>query len=210
MGRRALAGLMLLALGVASTAFAGDAAPTIRASSYHSPGAGTRLLAFSGSIPVARAGETVTILARECSSVGYRAIAGVQTDARGLWFKDEVWPVANGLYRARWENRFSNSVLLKTVSIRLAVRKVPAKRAWVVTAGTIPSHDMTGRRVVLQRRRGSSWVAMRNSRLRLGNSPFSFVVRFVVPTRGLTLRVLFPAKTTAPCFEAAATRPWRS
>ena len=200
----------LLALVAAGGSAAAPATPTMSVSWYHSPGAGTRLLAFSGTIPIERAGEDVTILVKECSATAYRAIAAARTDARGRWFKDEVWPVANGVYRVRWRNRLSNTAFLRNVALRLQVEKLGDRRAWRVTATTVAGHDMYRKRVLLQRQSGPGWRTIRTTRLRLGPYPWTYVATFSVASSGLTLRALFPSATNAPCYAAAATAPWRS
>jgi hypothetical protein len=200
----------VLVLGLATAATAAEPGPTLQLSRYWSPGAGARLLALSGTVPVAKPGEEIAILAKECSANAFRTIAGAQTDAQGRWFVDDVWGVANGTYRARWNDRLSNTVREKNLPLRFAVRKLRPGRTWAVTAFTVAGHDMSRRRVVLQRQRGASWVTLRTTRLGFGGRPWSFSARFSIPARGLTVRVLFPAATGAPCFDAAATAPWRT
>jgi hypothetical protein len=51
-------------------------------------------------------------------------------------------------------------------------------------------------------------VPVRQARLRARFTTFEAV--FAVPTRGLTLRALVPARSAAPCYTANVTSTWRS
>lgn len=200
-----------LTVGSLLAASAGAATiPTIRATLYADAGAGTRLLRFSGEVPVAKAGEEVTILGRECGAGPERAVGGTITDSSGAWFEDAVWPLPNATYRARWSGRLSEPVRVKNLTLHLTVTKSRRARRWTVSARGIAGFDWTGRKVVLQRQTaGGGWARLRDVALRQ-TTPWVFAATFPMRPRGLTVRVLFPARTVAPCFDAAATPPWRT
>jgi hypothetical protein len=197
-------GSVLAASAIAATI------PTIRATLYPDAAAGTRLLRFGGEVPVARAGEEVTILGRECGAGPERVVGGTTTDSTGAWFEDGVWPLPNATYRARWSGRLSEAVRVKNLTLQFTVTKSRRVRRWTVAAHAVSGFDWTGRKVVLQRQTaGGGWVRLRDVRLRQ-TTPWVFAATLLIRPRALTVRVLFPARTVAPCFDAAATPSWRT
>jgi hypothetical protein len=207
---RTLCSAVAAAAVLASAAAAADSLPTIRATLYRDAGAGTNLLRFSGEVPTAKAGDEVTVLGRDCGSGPDRVVGGTITDARGVWLEEDVWPLPNGSYRARWNGRLSEPVRVKNLTMHFSVKKSRGARRWTVGAIGVQGFEWTGRKVVLQRQAATGrWIRLRDARLRQ-TTPWYFAATFAISGRGLRVRVLFPTATVAPCFEAAATPAWRT
>lgn len=138
---------------------------------------------------------------RECGYDGFRVVEGTTTTAGGAWTIDI--PRTIGVWRARWNDRHSTTVSIRA-PIHVSATKVPGRRAWKVAIPRFSgarAYDYHGRIVELQRRTAAGrWVLVRRARLRATSTAYEAV--FPVPTRGLTLRALVPARTAAPCFTA--------
>jgi hypothetical protein len=177
-------------------------------------------LAFSGTIERGAAGEYVDVLGRDCRARGERSITSTRTLAGGRWRIDNpnpsppfgYTPVYSGTtFRARWNDQFSAPYLWR-LPLRPTVSKVSGRRAWRVQVLTRPP-GIAGQTVELQRLSRGQWVRVRRARLVETRSTVSEVFHgtvFNVPTRGLTLRVLLPTQSAAPCYLAGASQQWRS
>lgn len=220
----ARASLFVMALGLfapagaAGTGSANDV--TIRADLTHSRG-----LELEGKIASNAAGEAVHVLAKDCGPAhhAYRLVAGTTTVGGGVWrvtSQEAGLPLGpSGIYfRARWRRHVSRPVLVKLPASVLA-RWRPRKRVVLVSVSTwFSGQSLRGRFVELQRQIEESDVWVRVRRARLGPRRRSrgllpgdlFTTQFAIPTRGLTLRVLVPQQTGAPCFSAGVSATWRS
>ena len=120
------------------------------------------------------------------------------------------------MFRARWRNQLSNTILDKTPVRVSYVQRIPRRRAWKVVVNPVPIYmKLGGKPVVLQRFRAGKWERLRSASLVLkanydygGGTNYEAV--FEVPTRGLKLRVLVPTKTVAPCYHGRTTETWRT
>jgi hypothetical protein len=211
--RRVLLVAVLVAAAVtvspapADAALAQDVSISVR--QYRSPTSGAFTLAFSGRIASGAAGESIFLLVKECGYDGFRVVEGTPTTAGGAWSIDTVRVL--GAWRARWNDRHSSPVTIRA-PIHVSATRVPGRRAWKVAIPRYSGarvYDYQGRIVELQRRTAAGrWVLVRRAQLRATFTAYEAV--FQVPTRGLTLRVLVPARTASPCFTANSTAPWRS
>jgi hypothetical protein len=209
---------LLAPAGAAGTGSANEV--TIRADLRRSRG-----LELEGTVASSAAGETVHVLAKDCGPAhhAYRLVAGTTTAGGGVWrvtSQEAGLPLGPSAtyFRARWRRHVSRPVLVKFPASVLA-RWRPRKRVVLVSVATWFSGQSLRRRFVeLQRQiEGTDmWVRIRRARLgprrrSRGLRPGDlFMTQFAIPTRGLTLRVLVPQQTGAPCFSAGVSATWRS
>ena len=170
---------------------------------------------FAGRVPASRA-QRVTLLVRECSSRFYRQIGATTSIGAGTWEMTVGggygFPMApsGSTYRARWNGRFTVPFAWRTQLVP-GVTKLSGSRfrVTVYTGYASPLQDLRGRSVILQRLSDGRYVDVRSAVLRLVDAR-TFTTTFAVPTRGLTLRVLAPTKTTRPCYNAGASAVFQS
>jgi hypothetical protein len=197
---------------------------TIRVREFFDPDTNTREVELSGLVPNRSAGEHVEVLAKDCGPNyrHYRVVAGTTTIAGGSWSllsnKPPVYvriPV-NSYFRARWRGELSDPVLNPIAAFVTVAWRPRLRRVEVAVSTGQTGQSLRGRYVELQRKlpRTDSWTRVR--RARLGRGVFEryfgqqFKTRFAIPTRGLTLRVVVPAQTGAPCFSVGVSQTWRS
>lgn len=197
---------------------------TIRARLFVNPGTATRELELTGAVASGQAGETVDILAKECGPAYrfYRVVAGVNTSEGGAWRlitnrePDYHNLPLNAYLRARWRGNQSEPVLVRVPAIVLVAWRPRLRAVDVSVSNWTSGQNLRGREVELQRKVAGTdqWVRVR--RARLGRGAYvryagqTFNARFVVPTRGLTLRAYFPDSSGAPCFTAGFSRSFQS
>jgi hypothetical protein len=178
----------------------------------HPSGGGLPSHLFSGRLANGAEGELVTVLAKACPRNAETAVAGATTVAGGFWEAEAATASQRTAmtYRARWEGRFSEPVKVWTPIFVNAGKAGPRSViAFVDTAGAL--QDLRGKFVQLQRfdRTTGRWRLYKRARLRRntgpGLFPFNFTTTFRQVRRGLTVRVLVPPKTAAPCYQARAT-----
>lgn len=218
----ALAATLLVLLACASAAAQSDAV-TMSLGQYRNVN-GVRVLVFSGAVASGAAGQTVEVLGQDCGGRGYRLIGAAETRVGGGWQLENPsavppyrsTPVGSGMsFRARWKEQQSDPVVFRTPAWIWA-RQVSGRRAWEVhVSPEAPvAVSMSGKVVQLQRRIGSRWVVYRSAKLvrkatfELG--AYNHQAIFGVPQRGLRLRGFLPRKSALPCYQPAATEPWRS
>lgn len=207
---RLIAAAVAVGVALASAASAAPGADvTLRVERFYDAGNFTWRLRFSGTISPAAANVYVPVLGHRCGTPFSTAVAvaGASTRADGSWQAEPgnpvIWPPAT--YRARW-----NGVLSEPVTIRIPItpvwfQKLPGRR-YRVTVG-VPY--MRGRIVELQRLAAGRWVRVRSARLAaVRKFPGSFSATFTVRTRRLTLRILIPEASAAPCYLEATTKTW--
>ena len=137
---------------------------------------------LSGLVPTRRAGELVTIYAREVNGGSPHSLASVVTDATGAW-RFAVRPTILTYYLAGWNGGFTPET---AVGVRPSVsfRALTGRRFKVLVRG---SHSFAGRFVQLQRRTASGrWVTVK--RVRLGRHSGA-IFRARLPRGTSTLRV---------------------
>ena len=106
-----------------------------------------RGLTLSGSVPVKRAGETVTIFAQPFGEGSFRSIATVLTAPDGTW-RYVTRPRIRTSYLASWNGGRSGST---EVGVRPAV-SLRRTAAGLLSTRVTGAHTFAGRRVQLQRR----------------------------------------------------------
>lgn len=152
-------------------------------------------------IPRDRAGEVVTIQSKECRMSTFRNVAAAETDASGRW-QLEYSAFVNTVLRAKWRDAFSAPV---------EVRQAPAVHFDEVSRGRFEvgvgsRGDLWRKRVDVQRRVGSRWVALKSvvvtktysSPGRAGTYVQAHFRAKLPP--GTALRALLTAKQARPCY----------
>jgi hypothetical protein len=211
-GRLIAAGASIVAVIASGVAAAPAADVTMNARRIYDVACRCYTLRFSGAISSRAANEYVAIMLQRC---GYRfstAVTGVQTRAGGLW--EVEWSGGDrmsGTYRAQWNGHLSEPVTVRP-RVPLVFAKLRRQRYRVTVNMYETLQDMSGRLVELQRLAAGGWTRVRRTRLATDRESFgkSFSATFAVPTRGLTLRVLVPRKSAAPCYIAGVTKTWVS
>jgi hypothetical protein len=213
-----VAALVAAAVLVSTAAAAPAADVTLAVDTYREPG--SRFLwriQFSGTLASGAGGESVTIMGQRCGQNFSTAVAATTTRAGGFWQVTpdfpSIAPTDPATYRARWNDRLSEPVTIRPPIWIGRPAKQPGRR-WTVFVharlGSPASRDLRGRAVELQRLAAGQWTLVRRARLAAVGRFASFQVAFVVPARGLRLRVFVPAKTAAPCYGPAASTTWKS
>jgi hypothetical protein len=215
-------GLVSAALIASANATSADIADdvTIRVRDYIQESSASRQLELTGTVASRAAGETVEVLAKECgpSHRYYRLVAAATTVAGGSWriltnaAPNYVQSPINAYFRARWRGRLSEPALNQVPAVVTVRWRPRLRRADVGVSTWMSGLSLRGRPVELQRKLPGidTWVRVRRARLARGAGYGWFATRFAVRTRGLTLRVLVPAQTGAPCFSVGVSQTWRS
>jgi hypothetical protein len=206
----ALIAVTAAAAGFVATARGGPAADvTLRVERFYDNACRCYKLRFSGTIASQAANEYVTVLRQECGSRSSTAVAGASTRAGGFWEADPVSGAQpefdSSTYRARWKGRLSEPLRFRG-KLQISLTRLGGGRYRFGVSGA--TQNMKGRRVELQRLVGGQWRRVRSARL----APFrrDFAATFTVRRRGLTLRVLVPARSASPCYAATASDRWVS
>ena len=198
----------LLTLTSVSSATAADGELTMEGRLYRAPNAQLEVVQLRGTVPNARAGERIEILAKECLYEHYRVVGGTQTFAGGRWETEVPLSSASSIV-ARWRGR-RTAPFKATPRVQVFLAHAEGSRQWKAGISAFFTPINFNRRFVeLQRLSPAGWVRVRRARLHreeFGNYTATFVVR----TRGLTMRVLAPGKTTRPCFRPGASEIFRS
>lgn len=217
--RSALAALLALLVVGAALAQAGSVTMTLTTARNVN---GVLVLMFAGTVSSGAAGEEVEVVGQDCGGRGFRALALAETRPGGGWQVQNpepaptyrTWPWHSGMtFRARWEGRLSEPVVLRFPA-RIYAERVRGRRAWRVSVYESSLVPMKGKVVELQRRTEGGWARYRRGRLvhkpSLSRGAGNNEVTFQVAARGLTLRAFLPRASALPCFLPAATAPWRT
>ena len=146
-----------------------------------------RGILLAGTVPVKRAGETVTLFAQAFGAGSFASIATVLTAADGTW-RYLAKPRIRTSYQASWGGGMSAPT---TVGVRpsISLRRTSAGLLSTRVAG---AHSFAGRLVQLQRRNAAGrWVTIKRLRLN-GRSAAIFrpvTFRAALPSGRSTLRV---------------------
>jgi hypothetical protein len=164
-----------------------------------------RTTTLFGSIESGRAGELVTIQARDCGSTFFRVVDGATTTSGGSW-TTQYTPGINTLLRAVWDGKASNQIAIRQrVWVGLRQR---SRSLFTVGAGAPPRGGMVGgqeanfggKSLLFQRldRRLGRWVTVK--RVRLDRSqPFNTEFRATLP-RATVVRAVLPRSEARPCY----------
>ena len=209
MRRRRRFAIVLLTLPVlGATALAAPAPITIAAQVFQSTSNGSRMVKLTGQVANGTAGQRIAVVVTACGGWFCGGGGGAQTPTGGT-YEAQVYLDVRGTYVARWHGNKSPGVTATPMLIVGAVQ-TPGTRIWKAFVSAWGSGEsFGGREVVLQRLADSGWVTVRRGKLRREEfSNFSTV--FKIPTRGLTMRILAPAKTARPCFHAGVSEVFQS
>jgi hypothetical protein len=157
-----------------------------------------------GSVESGKAGEGITIQAKDCGSSFFRVASGATTEEGGGW-SIRYSPGINTVLRAVWDGKASNQVSVRQRPfVRLEQR---GRNEFRVGAGSSPRGGMPGgaqasfwrKRMLFQRfeRRLGSWVTVKQVVLTDSGAGTSF--RAALPV-GTLVRALLPLSQTRPCF----------
>jgi hypothetical protein len=154
----------------------------------------TQVTAF-GTIGVAKAGESVTIQAKECDNSFFRVFAGANTEADGTW-STNIFPGITMKLRAVWNGETSNEVTYRKRVI-IHFRQLSRARFLIGLPGTQGTR-FGGKRADVQRfdQRLGRWETVRRVALASGYSTY---VTLRVPA-GTRLRTVLPSSQTGPCY----------
>lgn len=224
-GRKAIAlGIagLTLAAGVASASSQADAV-TLSLRQYTNNNK-VKVLVWYGQVASTAAGDDIEVLGRDCLTSFYRQLTATTTLPGGGWETESLTTVtfpptsvevnSGTTFRARWRDQLSNAIVYR-VPLGIYALEL-AYNTWTVKVNPSP-HNMklAGKRVVLQRKRGTKWALYRSARLvhkptlDYGGA-YNYQAVFKVPAPGLQLRAYLPAASAAPCYLAGASKPWRS
>jgi hypothetical protein len=146
-----------------------------------------RGLTLSGSVPVKRAGETVTIFAQPFGEGSFRSVATILTATDGTW-RYVARPRIRTSYLASWNGGRSGST---EVGVRPAV-SLRRTAAGLLSTRVTGAHTFAGRRVQLQRRTtAGKWVTIKRLRLNKRSTALFRPVTFraSLPKGASTLRI---------------------
>lgn len=185
-----------------------------------------RVLVWYGQVSGSGGGERVEVQARDCGTKAFYKIAEAMPGPGGVYEMESEssvppygsirWSAAQ-TYRARWGDQLSAPITGPKLPLKPWTEKVRGKRAWRVHVnhnGFPLNLTLAGKQVVLERKRGQSWARYKTAALKqkasLKHGAYNHEAVFEVPTRGLTLRALVPAKTAGQCWLPGRSEPWRS
>ena len=190
-----------LALGVGATA---AEAPTLHANPEIV--GSTMPVVLEGNVPGGRAGDEVTIEARECRSTFFRLIALARTNSGGTFREEVAGFTSNTYFRARANGATSAPIYVR----RRAFVGLDVKGGGRFIGRVFsPSQNMHGRTIRLERFAPSGWVLVRTAKLRRIAGP-EYQARFKVRTRGLQLRAAVTDAAARPCYVAGVSPIARS
>jgi hypothetical protein len=154
-----------------------------------------------GSVASTRAGEPITIQAKDCGSDFFRVVDDAATSEGGGW-STRYSPGISTTLRAVWNGRASNQVSVRQrpwVSL-LRLSRGP----WHVSVGSTPRGGMPGgiqssfwgRRVTLQRfNQRSGWRPIKRVVLRSDGAEFALSL-----PKGTLIRAVLPLSEARPCY----------
>jgi hypothetical protein len=190
----------VIVVALASTAAAAPVPVTIDAQSSVVSLAPSPYVKLFGSVASRKAGEVVTIQAKECGLPGafFRGVASARTAEGGGWSTD-AWIRTTTIFRATWADATSSEVRVRvraSVSLsRLAARKF---RASVGGIG-----NFWRKSVVIQRfnRQLGTWVRLRSVVLsEPGYSGAGLATFTLSVSKGTLIRAFFPLAQARPCY----------
>jgi hypothetical protein len=146
-----------------------------------------RGITLSGTVPIKRAGEVVTVFAQPFGEGSFRSIATILTAADGTW-RYLAKPTIRTSYMASWNGGMSSST---AVGVRPAV-SLRRTAAGLLSTRVAGARSFAGRFVQLQRRTATGrWVTIKRLRLN-GRSAATFrpaTFRASLPRGASTLRI---------------------
>lgn len=148
-----------------------------------------------GTIDSGRAGESVTIQAKDCGNTFFRVFAGASTEAGGSW-STLITPQIKTVLRAVWNGETSNEATVR-VQVFLQLRQLSPTRFRVGPTGY--GSRFIGKLVTIQRfdQRLGRWQKVKV--VKAGETDFGTKFTLRVP-KGTRIRALFPTSQAGPCY----------
>jgi hypothetical protein len=165
-----------------------------------------------GTVDNGRAGEVVTIQAKDCGQRYFTGVQAATTSAGGTWNVPTFNRGVTTTVRAVWKG---------TASAPVTIRSIPEvgldqRGAKVFEVGISSKGQFWRKQVLFQRRAGGKWVTLKQVTLtETGGQPgFPFVwtsaeFRASVP-KGSQVRAVLPASQAKPCYLAAVSNVVRT
>lgn len=154
----------------------------------------TNQVTVFGTIDSGRAGESVTVQAKDCGTTFFRVYAGASTEPGGSW-STLIFPAITTTLRAVWNNETSAEVILrKRVWLNFVQRS-----ATRFSVGAGLGTRFVGKRVSIQRfdQRLGRWATIR--KVVLKSERYGTAVALRVP-KGTQLRAVLPNAQAGPCY----------
>jgi hypothetical protein len=164
-----------------------------------------------GEVERRRAGETVTIQAKDCGQPSYTEVKGATTSADGVW-RTEYWPGVNTTLRAVWDNNISTTITLGQQAW-VELQRLASGRFYVGVHGKRP---VWRKHVLIQQRRSGAWKTIRTvvltEQIALGQTGAVATYATFKPTvpRGTMIRAILPRSQARPCYLAGASESRRA
>ena len=168
-----------------------------------------------GAVDSRRAGEAVTIQAKDCGLPSFRVVAGATTVEGGGWSTTMFYPRISTQVRALWKDETSRPIEIRLPAV-VWLRKRSGGRLEVSAGG---AKSFWGKRVRIERRdRFGRWRFARTVRLTeglptgggpsVGTSSSFARFRPRLP-RGTVLRAVLPQSESRPCYAAGVSETVR-
>lgn len=202
-------GLIIGTAAFAVAAPAASAPPTISLQTRAQEVQGFDSFQVTGAVASGRAGEDVTIEAKECGSYApFHKIAGTQTGAAGTWVA-QVGLLGNSDLRARWRGGITDPIAVRVhPSMRLTYKGPGRYFVWVIA-----NDWFDGRRAVLELAVGTKWVRVKTFNLHRVDSigaPSSTATVRAHLKRGTTIRAVLAKSEVGHCYLAGFSNPFKT
>ena len=197
-------GLLVVAATLAVAAPAASAPPTITITTTVRDAQGSAAFPVSGAVASGRAGEDVSIEAKECGSYApFHVVAGTQTAGSGTW-TTQVGLLGNAQLRARWRGGVSDPISVQVHPFMTLTYKGPGRYFLWIRANDF----FGGARAVLERLAGGKWVTVKKFSVRraasVGVASSQATVRAKL-RKGTIIRAVLPKGQAGRCYLAGFT-----
>lgn len=148
-----------------------------------------------GTVDSGKAGESVTIQAKDCGNTFFRVFAGASTEPGGSW-STLINPRVETVLRAVWNGATSNEVTVR-VQVFVQLRQLSATRFRVGPTGY--GTRFIGKLVTIQRfdQRLGRWEKVKV--VKAGETVYGTKFTLRVP-KGTRIRAVFPNSQAGPCY----------
>lgn len=161
------------------------------------PAIGSRLtsqITAFGTIDSGKAGESVTVQAKECDNSFFRVFAGASTEEGGTW-STLIFPSISMTLRAVWNGETSNEVSYRRRAYIQLYRLAGSATKYRMYLG----QRFAGKSVSIQRfdQRIGRWKSIRRIPAHATNEGTRFTLR---TPKGTRIRAVIPTSQARPCF----------
>ena len=175
--------------------------------------AGSAGVELFGSVDNGKAGETVTIQAKDCGSQFFRLVDGAETRDGGGW-STMFYPGVNTTLRAVWNDEASAQIAIQQRA-RVSLIQRRMGREYYVAAGGRKS--FWRKRVLVQRRQGRVWKTVKTVVLTETSASKGYYssrragaeFKISVP-KGTFIRAVLPLSEARPCYLAGVSQTVRT